>query len=142
MPVSKKPDARPPTEVQLPWPLHDPMQRALVFDSGCWQFRAFAWNDPKHRYFAPRGMLHLQLWHPARRLSILTPSRLTEGAWEACIDGERLRYGCYPGGARYLCDTYSVRVPPPDSVEFLETWFVRAALIGAVPRPSQEPAPA
>jgi len=39
--------------------------------------RIFDPSSRMHAYFAPRGLSHIQLWHPEARVSVLTPSRLT-----------------------------------------------------------------
>ena len=46
------------------------------------ELRQFADDDPRTAYFARRGFAHVQLWHPERRVSVLTPSRLTGGNFE------------------------------------------------------------
>ncbi|GIW42380.1 MAG: hypothetical protein KatS3mg076_2957 [Candidatus Binatia bacterium] len=48
-----------------PPPPHDPRERAVLATVGSWEIRHHPPADPKHAYFAPRGFLHLQLWHPA-----------------------------------------------------------------------------
>lgn len=63
-----------------PPPPHDPTERVLAVKLGEWEVRIF--EGKKQRYFLPRGMGHLQLWHPAAGVSVLTPSRLTGGRYE------------------------------------------------------------
>jgi len=106
-----------------------------VFEHGDWQVRAFAWNDDKHAYLAPRGMLHLQLWNPRAGLSILTRSILTGGAFELWSPAGRWRVCCYGHLARTLLDELGTAPPCPRLVDHFETWLVLAAQIGAVPKP-------
>ena len=65
-----------------PPPLHDPCERILVESLGEWQIRIFRPSGDFHRYFAAKGILHVQLWHPEARVSLLTPSPLTAGRYE------------------------------------------------------------
>lgn len=64
------------------WPPapHDPRERELAMLAEGWEVRVFA--DRKFQYFVTRGFLHVQLWHPEARISILSPSRLTSGFYE------------------------------------------------------------
>lgn len=67
-----------------PWPPppHDPRERVVLAAAEGWELRDFAPEDARAAYFAAHGFAHLQLWHPARGVSILTPSRLTGGRYE------------------------------------------------------------
>ncbi len=88
--------ARPRTAASAarPYPVrpHDPRDRIVVerLDGGrcgnplsAWEARVFDPAGPFHVYFLGRNLLHLQLWQPWFGISILTPSRLTGGRWEA-----------------------------------------------------------
>jgi hypothetical protein len=70
-------------EIARAWPPppHDPRERELTLTVDGWQVRLFAGR--KFQYLVMRGFWHLQLWHPSLRVSILTPSRLTRGFYEA-----------------------------------------------------------
>jgi hypothetical protein len=70
-------------------PLHAPFDRELLARVGPWQVRRHA--DDRVGYFATRALLHLQLWHPIRRVSVLTPSRLTGDRFEIATDTWRAR---------------------------------------------------
>ncbi len=62
---------------------HAPGVRYIVETlSDWWEVRLMSGDDP--RRLASRGYWHFQLWHPVARVSILTPSRLTQGFYEAC----------------------------------------------------------
>ena len=65
-----------------PPPPHDPSERILVEYLGDWEIRIFSPSGIFHRYFAAKGMLHVQLWHPEARVSLLTPSPITAGRYE------------------------------------------------------------
>ena len=72
---------------------HDPADRILaevISARGghasaftAWEVRIFDPAGQFHCYFGTRGLLHLQLWQPYYRISILAPSRLTAYAYEA-----------------------------------------------------------
>ncbi len=62
---------------------HDPDDRVTLGRIGEWEVRRFEGDGAKSGYSAPRGFLHVQLWHPWRAVSLLTPSRLTAGRYEA-----------------------------------------------------------
>ncbi|WP_437996055.1 hypothetical protein WMF26_33375 [Sorangium sp. So ce185] len=64
-----------------PPPPHDPRERELALVVAGWEVRLFVGR--KFEYFVARGFWHLQLWHPEARVSVLTPSRLTRGLYEA-----------------------------------------------------------
>ncbi|MBX3185368.1 MAG: hypothetical protein KF819_00070 [Labilithrix sp.] len=64
-----------------PPPPHDPRERDLALTLEGWEVRVF--GDRQFEYFATRGFWHVQLWHPRAGVSILTPSRLTRGFYEA-----------------------------------------------------------
>jgi hypothetical protein len=64
-----------------PPPPHDPRERERVFTHGAWEIRLF--TDRKFAYFVGHGLWHIQLWNPDAQVSILTPSRLTRGFFEA-----------------------------------------------------------
>ncbi len=59
---------------------HDPREREPVISIAGWQVRLF--TDARFRYFVPRGLWHVQLWHDEARISVLTRSTLTKGAYE------------------------------------------------------------
>jgi hypothetical protein len=58
-----------------PPPPHDPRERELVTSLRGWEIRVF--GEHRFQYFVRHGFWHLQLWQPAARVSVLTPSRLT-----------------------------------------------------------------
>lgn len=68
-------------EPPAPPPPHDPRDREVAVLLGAWEVRLS--TGRAFEYFVPRGLWHAQLWHPTARISILTPSRLTAGAFEA-----------------------------------------------------------
>jgi hypothetical protein len=68
-----------------PWPPppHDPGDRVVRLRLDGWDLRNFPRTDERWAYFATHGFAHVQLWHPEALLSVLTPSRLTAGRFEA-----------------------------------------------------------
>src|SRR5687768_16947328 len=69
-------------QVRLPPPPHDPRDRIVVSRAGQWEVRVFSESDPKFVYLMTHGMWHLQLFHPTRGISVLTPSALTRQCYE------------------------------------------------------------
>ena len=108
-------------------PPHDPDQRESVHDLGDWEVRVF--TGPKFDYFAPRGFWHLQLWDPIARLSILTPSRLTRGLYEAFPSAVwRRRSRTYAALAEPLAKEHGVAMPDARDVAWAEKTFVHMIL--------------
>lgn len=104
-----------------PPPPHDPRERDLVLTLGGWQVRLF--GDAKFRYFASRGLWHMQLWHPETEISVLTPSRLTCGFYEAFpVADWKGQAGSLEELASLLGDV--VRLPPHGDVLRLERALV------------------
>jgi len=115
-------------------PHHDPGERCCLFESADgWLILGHAINDPNHAYFAPRGLLHLQLWHPQRRVSVLTPSLLTRGTFEVWASSARERLCCYGHLATFMLQEFDLAPPCPRVIQHFNTWFVGAAMIGVVP---------
>jgi hypothetical protein len=109
---------------QRSWPPspHDPRERVAIGAAGQWSIRQFAPQDPKLAYFTGRGFLHLQLWHPEHRISILTPSRLTAGRFEAwAVGGDRLTVVSWDEIAAGLGD---ITAPTAAEIRALERWLV------------------
>jgi hypothetical protein len=101
---------------------HDPRDRQIVADLGAWEARQFAVDSDKLSYFAPRGYLHLQLWHPARAVSILTPSRITRGRYETwAAGGDRIAMASWRELGEVLRET---PLPRPARLTAIERWFV------------------
>ncbi len=115
----------------LPDAPHDPMERACVYRHRGWEIRTFAWNSQKHRFFAGQGMLHLQLWAPIADVSILTPSRLTDGMYDLWVSGRRIRLGCFRGVSAMTLKNAGVRPPSRRVICQYESALVHAASIGA-----------
>ena len=93
-----------------------------------WEIRIFPEGDRKAEYFAPRGFLHAQLWHPASRVSVLTPSRLTGGLFELFPYQGWKAPVCEPALLRALViETHGVHFPPLRRLAAIIEWYVRAA---------------
>jgi hypothetical protein len=111
-------------------PPHDPGDRVAVAWAGRWEVRQFAGEDARLAYFRSRGFHHLQLWHPGARISILTPSRLTAGRYEAWPEGsDRFSAVTWRELASRL---ESVELPGAVEVLALESWFVTREEPGAL----------
>jgi len=82
-----------------------------------WELRQF------HPHAEPRGTSHLQLWQPADRISIVTPSRLSAGRFEVRIAGELISAQAWPALERELARRH-IRVPGRHTIRALERWFV------------------
>ncbi|MEM6930381.1 MAG: hypothetical protein AAF602_25820, partial [Myxococcota bacterium] len=116
-------------------PLHDPASRCLIDDTPSgWQVLGHAFNTDRHAYFAPRGMLHLQWWFPARRVSVVTPSRLTEGRFEVW-DGVNVRRICCHRHLTTIFVEQLALVPPCDeAMRHYRACFVHVWEIGSSER--------
>lgn len=115
-------EARQPTIRGLvPPPPHDPLERVVVAMTDAWEIRQFAEGDPRLAYFTPRAFRHIQLWHPDAQVSILTPSKLTAGAFEAWTP--TLRFATHHW-EDVVCTLPHVILPGAAQVRAFEHWFV------------------
>lgn len=110
-------------------PPHDPNERECVWRLGRgddeWEVRIFSGRF--FEYFVPRGLWHVQLWNPRARVSILTPSKLTAGAWEAFpIRAWKARRDSWSGTALAVAAEHAgVTLPDARDVAWVEETFVR-----------------
>jgi len=113
--------------VSSPPPPHDPRERERLGQVGAWEVRAFARDGRAHAYFARRELLHLQLWHPEARVSLLTPSRLTGGAYELFpIDGWKCAVRSAEDARRLARYAHGIELPTPLRLAALIEWYVRS----------------
>lgn len=109
--------------VAWPPPPHDPRERELALRLGGWEVRLF--GNPKFEYFVTRGFWHLQLWHPLGRVSVLTPSRLTRGFYEAFpVFDWKGHASTYDALANLVSRIHSVRLPQGADVARVEKALV------------------
>lgn len=109
------------------WPPspHDPRERVEIASLDGWQVRSFRAGGVKQRYFAPRGMLHLQLWHPAAGISLLTPSRITGQRYEVYpIRGWKFAHHELRAIAGAIRSEHGVQLPSRAAIVALERWYV------------------
>jgi hypothetical protein len=86
-----------------------------------WEVRIFHPARRMHRYFAPRGFLHLQLWEAELGFSLLTPSRLTAGRYEAYpVGGWKLAHR----SLETLRGLLPVEIPDEALIRELEHFYV------------------
>ncbi|NVB78872.1 MAG: hypothetical protein HOV81_10790 [Kofleriaceae bacterium] len=109
--------------------MHAPSERVVAARLGTWEVRRHAETGARHGYFATRGLLHLQLWHPAARVSILTPSRLTNDRFEVWRDGVRFAVRAWSEVAEILSDLAlpdgeRVALPGGAEVAALHAWMI------------------
>lgn len=102
-------------------PLHAPGDRELLARVGPWEVRRYAAGDHRFAYFASRAFLHLQLWHPVRQISVLTPSRLTGGRFEIACGARRAWVPTWPGVVAQLPDH---ELPGSAELAALAMWLV------------------
>jgi hypothetical protein len=115
-------DTAPFEPAPLPPSPHDPREREVVSTVGTWQIRQFPASDAKLAYFTGRGFLHVQLWHPEHRVSVLTPSRLTGGRFEVWAAGaDRVSVSRWAAIGEALP---GVAVPGAVEIAAVERWFV------------------
>jgi hypothetical protein len=101
--------------------LHALTERVPFAAFGEWEVRRHPEGEGQHAYFTARGFLHLQLWHPVARVSILTPSRLTRGRFEIWRHGVRIAVRTWDDVAARLPD---LAVPGATEVAALCWWTV------------------
>jgi hypothetical protein len=100
-----------------PPPPHDPVERVVAVQLGEWEVRVF--EGARQRYFLPRGMGHVQLWHARAGVSVLTPSKLTAGLYEVFpVAGWKARANSHHAMAMMVLGAHGLYVPsPPELAE-------------------------
>jgi hypothetical protein len=117
-----------PSTTLSPPPPHDPRDREGVLALGAWEVRLSTGRF--FEYFAPRGLWHAQLWHQRAGVSILTPSRLTGGSFEAFPSrGWKGRRATYSEIRALVAAEHDVEPPSMEAVTWLED-FVRRIVAG------------
>jgi hypothetical protein len=107
-------------------PPHDPAERVLVTRLDGWQVRDFGYDDIRVAYFAARGISHFQLWHPVQRVSVLTPSRLTDDQYEVFpVQRWKRRALSWREMADVLRSHHALEPPSESCLRALERWFLR-----------------
>lgn len=109
-----------------PPPPHAPCDRILVDTiqassaTPCmsrWELRVFDPAGQFHLYFSTTGFNHVQLWNPWHGISVLTPSRLTAGRYEAFpIAGWKYAGNDYEQLARRVSAAFATTLPPVTQV--------------------------
>ena len=116
-------------------PPHDPKDRELVLRLAGWDVRLPAGRFAE--YFVPRGFFHLQLWDARTGISILSPSRLTDGFWEVFPVAEwKHRAPTYEAATRALVREHRILVPSAADVLRLEETLVRGIELASKERAS------
>jgi hypothetical protein len=88
-----------------------------------WEVRLF--GGRKFQYFVTRGLWHVQLWHPAARVSVLTPSRLTGGFYEAYpIANWKAQAPDYERLVALIDGVHTVALPRAGMLAMIEKAFV------------------
>ncbi len=106
-------------------PPHDPAEREVAHAVDGWEVRVF--TGSKFAYFAPRGLWHVQLWHPRACVSVLTPSRLTAEAYEIFPSaGWKRRCATHEEVARVLAAEHGVAFLDARALREVERVFVEA----------------
>ncbi|WP_438004112.1 hypothetical protein WME89_35480 [Sorangium sp. So ce321] len=112
-----------------PPPPHDPRERELALVVAGWEVRLF--GGRRFEYLVTRGFWHLQLWHPEARVSVLTPSRLTRGLYEAYpIANWKAQAPDYEKLAALLGGLFAARLPEASAVLRLERALVAEVVRG------------
>jgi len=84
----------------------------------------FAPEDPARRILGPRGLLQLQLWHRASRVSVLLPSRLTGEQYDVFpIADVRCSFPSYDGMAAAIDRWHELAVPAEHVLRALRAWL-------------------
>ncbi|XXX73227.1 hypothetical protein WMF30_36820 [Sorangium sp. So ce134] len=127
--------AEPAREEGWPPPPHDPRERELALVVAGWEVRVFVGR--KFEYFVARGFWHLQLWHPEARVSVLTPSRLTRGLYEAYpIANWKAQAPDYDKLVTLLGGLFAAKLPEKSAVLRLERALVAEVVRGSGGVPS------
>lgn len=96
--------------------LHRPGLRKTLAKVDGFEVLGFDSHTRQFQDFAQKGLLHLQLFNQKEEISILTPSPLTDGHFEALTPEEgRIAARCYPALAHYLGRS-GVLLPPVSRV--------------------------
>ncbi len=115
---------------QWPPPPHDPRERQLVSCVAGWELRLF--GEQQFQYFVRHGLWHLQLWHPEARVSVLSPSRLTQALYEAFpIAGWKGRAAGHAQLTALVHGEHGLDLPREATLFELERAFVRGAHLGS-----------
>lgn len=115
----------------LPWPPppHDPRQRERLIALHSWEVRLF--TDVRFRYFVPRGLWHVQLWHEEARVSVLTRSGLTKGAYEVFpIQEWKQRVNTYEALRQLVETNHQVAFLSEQELAWIEKRFVKDIVRG------------
>ncbi len=117
-----------------PPPPHDPTERVLITHLEGWEVRDFALDDSRYGYFLRHGFLHLQLWHPARGVSLLTPSRLTSDQYEVFpLAGWKRRHADWSALRSQVLREHAVLLPSLVELRAIDRWFVRRVALESEP---------
>ena len=112
------------TGVSLPPAPHNPKDRVFVHTHNGWEFRAFARNDHNHSHRASRGELHVQLWHPTSRISVLTPSMMTKGQYDVWLSSGQYRVSCLHQLSTLTRSKAGIVPPCKRVISHFQTWLV------------------
>lgn len=118
-----------------PWPPppHDPRERVEVTRVGAWIVRQLPPTHPR-RLHMPPGFAAVQLWHPARRVSLLLPAGITGHAYELFACGRPYAWvKDVDQLAAVAARGFGVLPPSPDQIRALQRMFCapRAAAVEA-----------
>ena len=115
---------------------HDPADRVLLAKvTACphapkfthWEIRAFDCSGPFHCYFSTHDMLHLQLWNPYFGVSLLTPSKLTAGNYEAFpLDEWKYAAKSYADISEEIEGRFTTKLPQLNCVEIIAADYYSA----------------
>ncbi len=109
---------------------HDPCDREAVLLLGGWEVRVSVGRA--FEFFVPRGLWHVQLWHPVAQISILTPSRLTAGEFEAFPSrGRKARRATYEELSAVLRSEHDVTLPSAEAVTWVRHHLVERLVAAA-----------
>ena len=115
---------------EWPPPPHDPRERERILAVAGWELRLF--GEHRFQYFVRHGFWHLQLWHPEAQVSVLSPSRLTHGLYEAFpIAGWKGRADGYAELSALVHGEHGIALPREATLFELERAFVRGAHLGS-----------
>ena len=105
---------------------HDPAERVVIGHVGEWQIRDFPRERLEDGFSRSPGIGHVQLWLPHAEVSVLTPSILTRGRWEAYpVNWARFSTSYFGLLNEFLRVELGVELPTGPEMHRVVRWFVQ-----------------
>ena len=112
--------------------IHDPSRRDCMLKLVGWQIRVIMRNDNRHTPMAAQGLLHLQLWHPGTKTSVLTPSNFTDRKFELWNEQMHVQVDNYQRVNQIIASNIGIHMPCAALIHHYQCWLVWAPCIGVI----------